>query len=367
MKLLELSQYMISAPLFEKVGHHTFIHAILEGLIPGHIYVDDQNSAKLAVAQFRHRVCLSGDPNQGLNEALMTFFLEDVIQNCREAGVPLFRLVVNHPDWLNIISRGLGKQNPIISTYQCYQYKIDQDLPTFEKPAGFDLKIVNRDLLDDEFFGKEDLLEEMCSERSSVESFLEQSFGIAAFHQNKLAGWCLSEYNVKNQCEVGIATIQLFQRQGLARTMTLAFLNLAREKGYTTILWHCEKENTASWKTALSAGFKLLEEEQVLILFHDPTINMAVHGNIWFEKQDYVNALKWYEKALNAQNPQTWMAWNAACAAASAEEIDLVFTYLDRAVDMGFSDRNYLENHKHMQLLKNDSRWQSLISRIEEP
>jgi hypothetical protein len=45
------------------------------------------------------------------------------------------------------------------------------------------------------FPGCEDLLEEMSSDRESVEAFLDNSFGVVALKEDPLAGWCHSEYN----------------------------------------------------------------------------------------------------------------------------------------------------------------------------
>ena len=91
----------------------------------------------------------------------------------------------------------------------------------------------------------------MASERTvSVDDFLTHSFGIAAVYEDRLAGWCLSEYNVQDRCEVGIATLETFQRQGLAAAMGCAFLDMARSRGTSEVGWHCWKENLPSAATA---------------------------------------------------------------------------------------------------------------------
>ncbi len=221
-------------------------------------------------------------------------------------------------------------------------------------------------MIESEFDGKEDLLNEMCSERESVEAFLEKSFGVVAFQGQDLAGWCLSEYNHKNQCEVGIATMAPFQKQGLARSMTNAFKKLAEQAGIERILWHCFKSNTASWRTALSAGFKLIEEEPVLMVYLNRALQCAIHGNFHFERGEYKESLAWYQKALSQPDPKSWMAWNAACAAAHSGEIDIAFDFLHRAIDLGFTDLDYLVQNKNLELLKNEERWGEIITRLNK-
>jgi len=40
------------------------------------------------------------------------------------------------------------------------------------------------------------VIEEMQSERLSVEDFLQKSFGYCVIHDEEIMGWCMSEYNV---------------------------------------------------------------------------------------------------------------------------------------------------------------------------
>ena len=70
----------------------------------------------------------------------------------------------------------------------------------------------------------EQLREEMCSERPSVEDFLARSFGVCLVdeEQDALAGWCLSEYNCGDRCEVGIEVDEAYQRHGLGTLLARA-------------------------------------------------------------------------------------------------------------------------------------------------
>ena len=54
------------------------------------------------------------------------------------------------------------------------------------------------------------------SERPSVADFLARSFGYCLVHENQIIGWCMSEYNNGNRCELGIETAAPFRRRGLA-------------------------------------------------------------------------------------------------------------------------------------------------------
>jgi len=364
MQELAKDAYQIIAPLFSGFKHHTVIKSILSGKMPGRLYCDDPGNPKVAFAQFKHRAFLAGDPESMNDKEFEAFIKSEVFQNCRDWDVPLFRLAAEPQAWMDMIERSLADREPIEATYQCYQYQIVEQLPKTALPQGFSYQEVSRGLIETDFKGKQDLLEEMCSERESVDSFLAKSFGVVAFNNYSLAGWCLSEYNYESLCEIGIAVLPPYQKQGLAKQMTNAFINLAASKAIERILWHCNKSNEASWRTALSAGFTLIREEPVRMVFLDRALNAAVHGDKDFEKGSFHTALGWYEKALAQPSPQAWMAWNAACAAARCGKADLAFEHLNHAVDLGFSNLDHLVKSQHFNAMKQDLRWGELITRI---
>jgi len=366
MQQLAFEQFDRAAPILEAISHHTVLRTILAGSTPGQVYVNDPAHPTIAFAQFKHRAFISGDPGGMERDRLRQFFTHDVIVNCKRSDVPLFRLTADDPAWNQILSDALNEQQPILAGYQCFSIDLTENFHETKIPPGFTVQHVTKTLVHQDFQGRDDLLDEMCSERESVDAFIENSFGIAAFEDEVLAGWCLSEYNHENRCEVGIATLPPFQHQGLAKAMTCAFLALAKENGISNVLWHCFKSNEASRRTALSAGFHLIEDEQVLMVYLDPAIHLAVHGNLQFEKREYPQALTWYQQALQEDHPQAWIAWNAACSAAHLGRIELAFNYLNQAVDLGFSDLDHLVRSEHLAELKSDARWGTLITRLNQ-
>jgi RimJ/RimL family protein N-acetyltransferase len=70
----------------------------------------------------------------------------------------------------------------------------------------------------------------------------------------------MSEYNVSDRCEIGIATAEKYQRKGIATLVTWSFLAEAHRRGYTRVGWDCWTRNEASGATARKAGFTLVEE-----------------------------------------------------------------------------------------------------------
>ena len=366
MQLLRRNDYSIVKKQLSLFSHHTVLRAILDGTTSGRIYIDRQVSPNIIFIQFRHRAFIFGDHNALEVNAIEHFISTVVFGNCAESNVTLVRVTVENQTWLDFLYTSLDHYYPLLFDYQIYENQLSSLKQEFRVPEGFKLRYVSQKLLSENFGGKEDLIEEMCSERESVDAFLNKSFGITAFQGTKLAGWCLSEYNHNDRCEVGIATLPPYRRQGLAKAMTSKFKNVARNKGYKIILWHCYKSNTPSSRTALSSGFKLIDEHQVMNIYVEQSVGLAVHGNVAFEKGYYEKALSFYQQALNRPDQKTWMAWNAACAAAHQHLDHQVFMYLNLAIDLGFTDMDHLFESEHFGTYHDDPRWLKVTNRLSQ-
>ena len=364
MQELRNDNLSIVEPFLSAFKYHTVLKTMVSGTSYGYVCVNDLVSPEIVYAQFRHRAFITGDLTSINKVDFEQFFVGKVFENCRIADVSQVRLAAKPEAWLNLLGSSLNALNPIFFNFQIYQCRLSDSDQRPKIPEGFELRQVNKALVNEAFDGKDALLEEMCSERESVNAFLDNSFGIVAFHGKKLAGWCLSEYNHKKRCEVGIATMPPFRRQGLAKAITLDFLNLTFEQGLDTVLWHCCKSNRPSQLTALSSGFELINEHKVMNIYLEPAVRFAVHGNVEFEKDNFIKAISWYQQALNEPSPSAWMAWNAACAAAHIHREESVFEYLNLSIDLGFSDLELFKKSKHFRPFHDDARWVAIIERL---
>jgi len=106
----------------------------------------------------------------------------------------------------------------------------------------------------------------MQSERISVQEFLEKSFGYSTRIDDEIVGWCMSEYNTANRCELGIATVGAYRRQGIATLLGKALIKHALAQDINCIGWHCWADNKPSIATARKLGFEKCFEYQVFII-----------------------------------------------------------------------------------------------------
>lgn len=264
---LEPYQYTAARPLFHRLEHHLFITALFEGTISGVLYVDHPSQPRATLVAYHHALCLAGEPAlPGFNAALQQFLMETVIPPRLEAGWDAFVIHYAPAGWLEGLTPICAPYRVIESSRQYYETLISDPLPAVDLPPGFQIHLVSPELLTSGMQGMEVILDEMCSERTSVEDFLTRSFGLVLTFENQVAGFCMSEYNTGSRCEIGIATFEPYQRRGLATRMTWAFLAHAQARGITQVGWHCWSKNLPSAAAALKAGLKLKHTDPAAVV-----------------------------------------------------------------------------------------------------
>lgn len=258
------TQFPAARPLFASLEKtHALVAAAFDANLPARIFVDDLAAPSLGVMVYNSRVLCAGRLT-GI-DSLSDWFHADLIPAHRAAGNDAYLVCFSGDDW-KAACEGLFHDSTIYHGERQY-YEI-QDFRLEAPPAlpdGFSMRFVSPELVASGLAGLDILREEMCSERVSVDDFLAHSFGVCLVYENEVAGWCLSEYNVGNRCEIGIATLEKHQRRGLATLSTQHFLTEAYRRGYTRVGWDCWARNIASCATAVKAGLTFVEQSPALV------------------------------------------------------------------------------------------------------
>jgi hypothetical protein len=266
---LEAPQFPALLPLFQAMDFHLATQSILAGRTGGRAWVDRLEDPRCALLEHFPRFYLAGNPGDAaFNGALTAAFFEQTNPSGRPAE--LFLVYPDRAEWQAVLAGQFHGLKSLAFERQYYETDARPVEWADRLPAGFTLRQVDADLLISGIAGLDDLSEEMCSERDSVQEFLEKSFGVCPIYQDRLAGWCLSEYNLDERCEIGIASLPPFQRLGLATASTLAFVDLAYRRGIRRIGWHCYTSNRPSVATARRAGLhKVHDYAATITWFHE--------------------------------------------------------------------------------------------------
>lgn len=262
---LTKNDYEKVRPTLEGMNYHLAVNSIITGMTPARIYVDHPANPKAAFTWTKHRFYLAGDAgNDAFNGALNRLFTEEIYPQAIAAGMGGFVLHYSPGSWEDKIDVILKDRFPTKHLRQLWAIsELRRDWRRL-MPAGFSMRRVDRDLLAKAGLKNRDaLIEEMQSERVSVEDFLSKSFGFCMLHGEEIVGWCLSEYNSENECEVGIETVEAYRRQGIATLTASALIEHALAQDMTRIGWHCWADNKGSIATARKAGLEKVTDYPV--------------------------------------------------------------------------------------------------------
>jgi GNAT superfamily N-acetyltransferase len=258
---LQPEEFARISGLLEPLDYNLSLLCLLAGEAPGRVFVDDPARPASALVELKYHLFLAGEAaNPDFNRAarqLMTGTLQPLAQ---KAGRDAFLVHGAGPAWEEALP-GLLAGLP----FKEWLRRLPREYYTCTSlhgswrerlPEGFSLLPVDAELVMQEHLKNIDtLLEEMCSERPTVDDFLARSFGFCLRWQDEIVSWCLSEYNTGPRCEVGIATVEEYQRRGLGTVTALALVEHALNSGISEVGWHCWTRNTASGALARKAGF----------------------------------------------------------------------------------------------------------------
>jgi GNAT superfamily N-acetyltransferase len=240
---------------------HALVSALFEGCATARLFVDDVTAPKSGVIVCNSRVLCAGDASRSeFVQEMETCFADELIPAHKRLGNDAYLVYSSGNTWEPKLQALFGDHQIYHGTRQYYEMTDFAPGPAPELPPGFSLQLITPEFLASDVVGLEAVRQEMCSERASVEDFLRRSFGLCPLYGNEVAGWCMSEYNVGDRCEIGIATAEKHQRKGIATLVTWSFLAEAYRRGYTRVGWDCWARNVASAAAARKAGFTLVEE-----------------------------------------------------------------------------------------------------------
>jgi GNAT superfamily N-acetyltransferase len=260
---VSLSESYHARELFHSLEHHLLVRSLFENNLEAQLFVDNKSRPQAGLIAYNNRFVFGGVPTQAaFNAELKHHFTTSVIP---ARNGQAFLATFTSDTWISTLKEFFIEHEVILAPRLSFEITPDSKFEVV-LPNGFSLCKVTPELLASTMGGLETLREEMCSERKSVDDFFENSFGLCPVYENQITGWCLSEYNTGDCCEIGIATLEPHQRKGIATTLTKAFLAEASQRGYRHIGWDCWERNEASAATARKAGFTLMHHEQAMIV-----------------------------------------------------------------------------------------------------
>jgi GNAT superfamily N-acetyltransferase len=239
------------------MGHHLILEAVMAGNTHAMVYADDTRQPRVALCRYKDRFYLAGEADAEFGLALKTHFHETIFPAGQAEGREAF-VVYYAPDAcaepiMDILEGRKSWQGQ--RSYFALK-RLERDWREL-MPDGITIRPIDEMLLSQTHLNHlDELIEEIQSERDSVSEFLAKSFGFCAVAGDDIAGLCTSEFNNTTRCEVGIMTMEGYQRRGIASALACALADHAFANGFNELGWHCWAKNTPSVATALKVGFQ---------------------------------------------------------------------------------------------------------------
>lgn len=353
--------------------HHLAVGSVLDRRFDAPIYADSESAPQAALTWTTSRAFLAGRGDDPAVRAGVRAAFADVFTPYAQAAQRAQFVLHAHPfdHWVEHVDDLFPGLYPVEGRRLTFVLRAtDGPRPDWRAvlPDGYALHAVDADLLARaDLDGLDYLRGELCSERASVDDFLRRSFGVCLVTGNTLAGWCLSEYDRADACEVGIEVVAEQRRRGLGTLLANAFAEAAFARGVTRIGWHCWADNVPSAALARAAGYTLVHEERVLFGFFNGALNLAIRGNFALGAGENDAAVQWFERALAESGElPAWVHFQAARAYARTGQAEAALHALEDAANRGWPDSPApLLDHDDFAPLHIYPAWAALLARLE--
>jgi adenylate cyclase len=79
---------------------------------------------------------------------------------------------------------------------------------------------------------------------------------------------------------------------------------------------------------------------------------------------DRVKAIEWADLALRSSSDEPMVYYNAACTFAVLDESERALELLERAMELGWGDRTWMESDSDLKSLRTNPRFRALLARL---
>jgi hypothetical protein len=268
MQLLSSEEYPgLIEPIKKVTINNLFARWIIEGHIPGKVYVDNAKSPETfyVIHPYGMSLLFGKTTNADFNEKFRKYALNLYGERDKFEWMQAFpkdwdpvlnKLFKDHliRNSENIFNReeGIIELNTRINFKFSYQKYIDKKRE-LNDPSCRILRTTGK------FF--EDMRGSVVPAYfwKNAEHFIEKGVGYSLFYKGELASTAYSAFVLDNKLELGIETIEKFRGSGYAYHTCCALIDHCIENGIEPV-WACKLENTPSFRLAQKLGFERCAE-----------------------------------------------------------------------------------------------------------
>ena len=234
------------------------LDAVTENPNIAKVYINNTSQPSVCIMLLGHYLFMGGNFTEGIYEEIYnTILTKDVMANL---GV-LIVFCETKEGFDHFKNRFTKTYDSERSLY--YIEPLKSERPSISKKIAR----ISNELIQSNMENVEMIIEEIegTGTYHNMEDFCKRGIGYTPIIQNRVCGFCTSEYPSRKSVAIGIEVDEAYQKQGIGKELTQSFLFEAAVQN-KIVYWECWKRNIPSAHTALSCGFKKIADYPVLLI-----------------------------------------------------------------------------------------------------
>lgn len=236
--------------------------AIVEGINPGRIFVDnieDPKSALIWQGNLDGYNFVGNANNPTFNREIRQFIDQEIIPQAKALGLNWFECIGDHSSWYSVIKNDLFPDKELVSwnqfVYTLLPHEHECSSLSTDLQEYSVVQITNELLANESIQNLVFLESEILEFWENTSDFFKKGFGFCALHNNQVVSVCLTGFRYKNFHGIDIVTIESYRGKKLAQWVACTYLDYCFDNGYIPY-WDCSESNVSSNAVAQKLGFK---------------------------------------------------------------------------------------------------------------
>jgi RimJ/RimL family protein N-acetyltransferase len=372
LKALERHDYALAKPLFDPLASfQPMCSAVLEGIHPGRVYVDDLIAPRTAflttfISSEEEGTWgfLAGEAdNPGFNMELNAAIYRRAVLH---PATPALMLTCHPQDWGGQLTLLFAPRQPIPSPrhhYLCQAMTYDWQA---HLPPGFRIAPILRDAGEDSCELPYEVLQAVEKWRQQEDPRF-QDFGFFAVDETRtppqVAAWATIDFIAHGSGDAGLFTLDEYRRRGLATAVSAAAVEHGLAHGLQAVHWTCEENNLGSIRTAEKLGFQWERDYTMYYLMFDEAMHQGNLAYAHLQAGRYAQAAEVLEQGFHKRlELPLWAYFDAARCHAALDNPEKAFSYLRALAYRGWRNVEAVQNCRELKSLHGSTEWKTVLA-----
>ncbi|MGD8626169.1 MAG: GNAT family N-acetyltransferase [Anaerolineae bacterium] len=361
---IETDDFERARPLFREVAaFQPFCGAVLAGIYPGRVFVDDADRPRAGFLFREDGWCfLAGDPeaaafNRALNEAIWS-------RQAVDEGLTRLLITSGPGERGRQLAAILAPREPVPARRRHY---VGRELAFDGRahlPEGAALEPMDETLLGRQDVQVPDQVAETIQTWRSLAGPAFHDYGFVAIVDDRVASWATVDGVVEGFGDAGLFTLPRYRRRGLATAVSAATVAHGLARGMKAINWTCAADNVASIRVAEKLGFARQPDYTLYFMAFDEVEHLGTLAYTHLHEGRYRQAIAIYETSIDLQgNPPPWVYYDAAQAYAGLGDRQQALAYLQKSVAGGWT---HVEDEAEFTILHDTAEWATIQQQLKK-